>query len=328
MRMWGWIVLGALTALLAYLALVAVAPRFDLRVFGTTAPVVAQAISFPAVWTLVLGMGAVAATVVAVIARAHPLLRNGSVVLAVLAVVTALAWAQPWPTSRDRESGRLLSVVTWNTEGALTADALAAVLADSRADVLVLPETSRASLDAALAGARNAVAAREYARFTSGTDAGTPPVSVLTRKALAYRAVPTTQVSYGTLLLTSPSAPRIIAAHPAAPVPALLERWRREVPALLRQAGCSDPHAGPTILAGDLNSSRQHGTLSRLGRCVDVQEAVGNRWAHTWPTSVPAWLGTTIDHVIVSGGVRPESARVLQYGVSDHRALLTTVRDG
>jgi endonuclease/exonuclease/phosphatase (EEP) superfamily protein YafD len=59
--------------------------------------------------------------------------------------------------------------------------------------------------------------------------------------------------------------------------------------------------------------------------CGDAASQRGSALVPTWPTSMPRWLGTEIDHVFSNTG-HAESFEVLDLPYSDHRAILTTLR--
>jgi endonuclease/exonuclease/phosphatase family metal-dependent hydrolase len=118
-----------------------------------------------------------------------------------------------------------------------------------------------------------------------------------------------------------PHAIRILAVHTAAPVSGSMPAWRSDL-AALRNWCQSTPT--PLVVVGDFNATLDHLEMRSLG-CSDVAAEVGRGLTGTWPTSLPAWLGVQIDHVLVGGGITPNSARVLDLPGSDHRAVLARV---
>jgi endonuclease/exonuclease/phosphatase (EEP) superfamily protein YafD len=114
---------------------------------------------------------------------------------------------------------------------------------------------------------------------------------------------------------------RLVGVHTAAPVSGSVPAWRADLEAL---ATWCQHTATPIVLAGDFNATLDHRELRSLG-CTDVAAAVGRGLTGTWPTSLPAWLGVQIDHVLVGGGITPSGARVLNLPGSDHRAVLARV---
>jgi endonuclease/exonuclease/phosphatase (EEP) superfamily protein YafD len=112
-----------------------------------------------------------------------------------------------------------------------------------------------------------------------------------------------------------------VAVHTAAPVSGSVPAWRADLAALGRWCHSTPP---PVLLVGDFNATLDHPELRSLD-CTDVAAAAGQGLVGTWPTSLPAWVGTQIDHVLVGGGITPNSARVLDLPGSDHRAVLARV---
>jgi endonuclease/exonuclease/phosphatase (EEP) superfamily protein YafD len=122
------------------------------------------------------------------------------------------------------------------------------------------------------------------------------------------------------------SGPTIIAAHPVAPIPGYLDHWQADLRWL------ADVCAGENvILAGDLNSTIDHyaglanDPASTLGDCTDAAAATGNAAVGTWPTRIPALLGSPIDHVMATDEWRATGVRVIQnldQAGSDHRPIV------
>lgn len=116
-------------------------------------------------------------------------------------------------------------------------------------------------------------------------------------------------------------AVRVVAVHTAAPVSGSVPAWRADLAAL---RGWCQPDATPVVLVGDFNATLDHRELRSLG-CTDVAAEVGRGLTGTWPTSLPAWLGVQIDHILVGGGITSSDARVLDLPGSDHRAVLARI---
>ncbi|MFC5142628.1 endonuclease/exonuclease/phosphatase family protein [Actinomycetospora rhizophila] len=100
---------------------------------------------------------------------------------------------------------------------------------------------------------------------------------------------------------------------PVAPTPGFVERWSDELDALATWRAAA---GGPTVIAGDLNTTTEHRALAPLGDA----RAPGS--PPTWPTRWPRWLGFRIDHVLAGGGIAVRATRVLDLPGSDHRAVL------
>ncbi|MGT2424931.1 endonuclease/exonuclease/phosphatase family protein [Amnibacterium kyonggiense] len=92
-------------------------------------------------------------------------------------------------------------------------------------------------------------------------------------------------------------------------------------------ARCSERNV---LIAGDFNATIDHldglgPAQGRLRDCRDAALATGNAAVGTWPTSVPALMGTPIDHVLATPNWRFTGFRVLaddDAAGSDHRPVL------
>ncbi|MDQ0743615.1 endonuclease/exonuclease/phosphatase family metal-dependent hydrolase [Clavibacter sp. B3I6] len=110
-----------------------------------------------------------------------------------------------------------------------------------------------------------------------------------------------------------------------------MENWRADL-AWLGQR-CDE---GNVIIAGDFNATLDHmsrygGTpterdqVTDLGQCVDAARASGNAAVGTWPTDIPALLGTPIDHIMATPGWAVTGFRVVEDrdgAGSDHRPIV------
>jgi len=126
--------------------------------------------------------------------------------------------------------------------------------------------------------------------------------------------------------------PRIVAVHAVAPVRWELRNWRSDLDWLAEQCAGDD-----VILAGDFNATLDHFAGrgvdgGDLGRCRDAALASGWAGVGTWPTDVPEFFGSPIDHVLATPNWEVSSFRVvgeLDQTGSDHRPIVTTlVRSG
>lgn len=303
------------------------------------APVAALAVSFR-------GASVVAAVGLAVVLTAVGFVLHGARrllgVLALLLVAFALA-----------EGGVLLSrgigapdvpvaerydvtVLSWNTLGdSVPAQAVAAAAADNHADVVALPETTedRAQEVAGLLAERGT----RFRVFSASQQDGVPArsTSLLVAESLgAYARVPDVGDTHTVpSVVVDPAggqnAPRIVAVHTLAPYDPDPVDWRAD---LRWAAGRCDGRN--VILAGDFNATVDHfvglgrGT-AQLGACRDAGLATGNAAVGTWPTSMPALIGTPIDHVLATANWRFTGFRVLadeDAAGSDHRPVLARLR--
>lgn len=97
------------------------------------------------------------------------------------------------------------------------------------------------------------------------------------------------------------------------------QKWAGEV----REAMSACAAAPFGILGGDFNATRDHTfTLPDCGY-VDVLAASGAGGWGTWPTELPAWLGTPIDRILVDPAHWvPVAGWVIDVPGSDHRAVV------
>ena len=125
------------------------------------------------------------------------------------------------------------------------------------------------------------------------------------------------------------TGPTIIAVHAVAPINWEMSNWRSDLDWLALQ--CS---AGDVIMAGDFNSTVDHmsgraaSAGAVLGGCADAALARGSGGVGTWPTFLPALLGSPIDHVLATPNWRVLSMTVLESedsAGSDHRPILATL---
>ncbi|MCD2185623.1 endonuclease/exonuclease/phosphatase family protein [Actinomycetospora soli] len=212
------------------------------------------------------------------------------------------------------------TVLTLNTDrGRADVDALAALVRERAADVVVLPEAGN------LYRARLTALLPDYRGWSA--DAPSPDDAASTSLLLGPR-VPAPQIRsvpgrlFGTLDATV-SGVRIVAVHVAAPVPpGQVGLWRDDLARLVAPA-CGSRPASPTIVAGDLNATADHSVLrAATAGCTDALPSVGSGTVATYPTDLPRWFGLQIDHVLVGGGLGVADAEVLDVPGSDHRAVL------
>ena len=245
----------------------------------------------------------------------------GLVGLLGLAAVVPRAVADPAPDGSA--DGDTLTVLTLNTfVGRVDVDDLAALVRDRSPDLVALPEAGAALRDrlrSRLAGDdgpgyRSAVA-------QDAEDAS--PMTVLVRGDLGHTTVTEDRRgAYPSVVVDLPRV-RFVAVHPQAPKPGDTRQWVRDVADVARWCTGSRP----TIVAGDLNATRDHRELrDATASCTDAAPSVGEGLVGTWPAGLPRLLGAQIDHVLTTGGPRPTAAEVLDVAGTDHRALLVTVR--
>lgn len=231
-----------------------------------------------------------------------------------------------------------LTVLSWNTLGEnVSVDVIAQLIVEHDADIVVLPETTRAYGDAV----RAAVAPSGY--DLQVLDLAYDDIS----KARSTVVLITTELGDytrddsrgGTETLPSVLAvpadgtgPVIVGAHPVAPVPGEMPAWRQGLQWLA--ARCAGENV---ILAGDLNSTLDHyvgvdeasNASGGLGGCRDGARLTGNAAVGTWPATLPTLLGAPIDHVMATPNWEFVGFRVigsLDGAGSDHRPVVAQLR--
>jgi endonuclease/exonuclease/phosphatase (EEP) superfamily protein YafD len=117
----------------------------------------------------------------------------------------------------------------------------------------------------------------------------------------------------------------IVSVHPLYPMGwDTAETWGRDLRALPAPAADGTPR----VLAGDFNATLDHTNLKYLlgTGYTDVAEATGGGLHPTWPSS-ESWVPplVTIDHILTSKGMAPQSYRTFDVAGADHRAILATV---
>lgn len=225
-----------------------------------------------------------------------------------------------------------LTVFSWNTMGAgAGAKSIADQALAAHADIVSLPETT-------------ASVGKDIAAMM--TEQGHP-------MAMLSRAFDNTYKAHSTVLListqlgtytlddtvgttsTSPSivahparagSPVIVAAHAISPSPKGLGQWRDDLGWLAKR--CTQPNI---IMAGDFNASVDNLSglgPSAMGNCGDVALALGAGSIGTWPSNIPALLGTQIDHVFYSAEWKATGITIdpsFTHKTSDHRPVIATL---
>ncbi len=261
-----------------------------------------------------------------------------AVALAVPAVV-AVAWQLPVPRTRPRPSARplreseatILRVLTINVQGGW-ADPAALVEAVRRggADVLAVQELTPGMV-AGLAQA----GLRSLLPFSHLEDRpGSAGTGIWARWPLVpLPSVPGLRAATPRARINPPGGfpVTVTAVHPAAPFKGRARLWQRELEIL--RSVLADT-AGPQVVAGDFNASRDHQPFRALLAVgfMECADAAGRRlWpGFTWPVelyrrrvAVPVMR---LDHVLLSqdAGVVREATMTRIPG-SDHRAVLAVV---
>ncbi|MDD7923618.1 endonuclease/exonuclease/phosphatase family protein [Actinomycetospora chibensis] len=262
------------------------------------------------------GLGVVAGVLAARSSRARP----AALGAAGVAGFVLAAGRRPGATSAGPVTLTVLVANVW--QGRADPEALAAIVETERPDLVVLPESGerfRARLEDRLKPDLGYVAhcappPRPHRHVPEHPDG--PWTTVLTAPSLGDVRVARLVSGglYGWLEVTGGElgAARVLATHTVAPVPGLVDRWADELDLVAAWRAAAP---GPTVVAGDLNTTVEHRALAALGDG-------GVPGPPTWPRRWPRWLGFRIDHVLAGGGLAVRTARVLDLPGSDHRAVL------
>ena len=225
-----------------------------------------------------------------------------------------------------------VTVLSWNTLGDLPgADTIAQLAIEVGADIVVLPETSRAAGEAvasimgdsglpmaAYTSAYDEVSKARSTTLLISTDLGDYTVDEEVRTTSVLPSVVATPADG--------SGPTIIAVHPVAPIPGEMEHWREDLQWV--KNACV---GGNVIMAGDFNSTMDHfaglatAPDAAIGECLDAAATTDNAAVGTWPVAIPALLGAPIDHVMSTANWRATGMRVIETqddSGSDHRPVV------
>jgi len=325
------ILTAAITLALAAVLLVVGWPQL----FGLErAPGIAHAVSFRGIAFVVALALIVLFTLVALISPGLRRFVSGlALLLVVFAAVTlgVLGMRGLGNPSMPTKAPEELTVLNWNTLGdAPGAQAIANLIVEQEADVVSLPETSVATANEV--GALLADQGRTMQVLTLPFDdvskARTTSLLISTRLGEYVRDDSQGSTPGLPSIVAVPadgSGPTIIAAHPIAPVPGEFRNWLAGITWLSEM--CDAPNV---ILAGDLNATLDHFAGlgidgAELGACHDAAKATGNAAVGTWPTTLPEFLATPIDHVMATDGWKFVGFRVigsLDGAGSDHRPVV------
>lgn len=282
-----------------------------------------------------LGLALLAALVLAVprARRSRPGRAAAGVLLLGAALQLGVLASRGWDgdVPRSRVDGDVV-VLAFNTLGVVPSDELAPLVLAHDADLAVLTETEPRTAEATAALLTDAGRPTTALVRRTGDDAVSSTAllvsdhlgryeitGTLPTMLAGFRAAPTTGAG------ERPAGPVVVAAHPMAPVSrAAMPQWRTET-ARVRDACAGEPGV---VVAGDLNATLDHPALRDLGPCRDAAQEAGAAALGTWPASLPSWLATPIDHVLVDDAAwEVVGFDVLgAVGRSDHRPVVAHLR--
>ncbi|WP_300012412.1 endonuclease/exonuclease/phosphatase family protein [Pseudonocardia sp.] len=244
-------------------------------------------------------------------------------VLAVLVTATGTLATRALP-GPDTD-GPVLTVLALNVhDGGAPVGATAALIADERPDLVALPEAG-AEYRSRLAPLVEPLGYRLFGSTGEGVG-DIDGVSALAHADLGDVTAtvdPTTPFPSVVLTGGALGALRFVGFHSIAPVPGRIRQWRSDLAHVA--TWCAAPTAA--IVAGDFNATLDHSAFrSGTAGCGDAAEQAGAGLVGTWPSSWPRAVGTQIDHVVATRGLRAESLDVHDVTGTDHRAVLSRLR--
>ncbi|TFD53154.1 endonuclease/exonuclease/phosphatase family protein [Cryobacterium sp. Hh11] len=233
-----------------------------------------------------------------------------------------------------------VTVLSWNTLGdAPGAAVIAAQALAQNADVVTLPETTEetgiliaeAMRDAGRPMWVHTLAFDLVSKARSTTVLISPDLGDYTVTNAAGSGPPGNTNVLPTVVAepVDGTGPTIVAVHAVAPIQYEMSNWRSDLDWLATQCLGDD-----VIMAGDFNSTLDHmaGRASVggsvLGNCSDAALSVGAASVGTWPTAMPALLGSPIDHVMATPNWRVLDLQVIESldeAGSDHRPIVATL---
>ena len=225
-----------------------------------------------------------------------------------------------------------VTVLSWNTLGdAPSAETVGSLALESDADIVTLPETTNA-FGLEVAAVMKAAGRPMWVNTTAFDQISkSRSTTVLSSADLGSYTVDDSVGQTATLPTVvmrpdSGSGPTIIAVHAVAPIPGEFRNWQADLDWLAHTC-----RGDNIIMAGDFNATLDHmsglassGTTA-LGDCADAALATGNAAVSTWPTTLPALLGSPIDHAMATENWRATGMRVVQDqdgAGSDHRPIV------
>ncbi|MBM9468181.1 endonuclease/exonuclease/phosphatase family protein [Nakamurella leprariae] len=242
------------------------------------------------------------------------------------AVVAGRGWATG-PVAGEPD----LVVVGFNTQigaerDATSVDELVALVTDTGADVVSLPETPREVADQV--AARLAEQDRGFQVFsTRESRRPTSETSLLVAEDVGpYEQTDAPDTVLGTVRArpVGHDGPVLVAVHAGSPVRATgWDRWAASVATAVAQAAPTVDGTG-TVVVGDFNATVDHAPMRDLpDGVVDAASAAGRGAEGTWPSSRPVLLASPIDHVLVDGNTfLVLGTHTVRVSDSDHRAVV------
>ena len=312
--------------------------------------VVAHLVSFRAVAVIGAVVGLVLLGVLRFIRPLRRTLGMAMVLLALFGIANVgILASRGFTTTVSPTQGQLsaeadadsVTVLSWNTLGdAPGAAVIAAQALAQNADVVTLPETTEetgiliaeAMRDAGRPMWVHTLAFDLVSKARSTTVLISPDLGDYTVTNAAGSGPPGNTNVLPTVVAepVDGTGPTIVAVHAVAPIQYEMSNWRSDLDWLATQCLGDD-----VIMAGDFNSTLDHmagrasvGGGSVLGNCSDAALSIGSASVGTWPTAIPALLGSPIDHVMATPNWRVLDLQVIESldeAGSDHRPIVATL---
>jgi endonuclease/exonuclease/phosphatase family metal-dependent hydrolase len=249
------------------------------------------------------------------------------------ATLTATLAPRAWPRPQPLATGPVLRVLTANLlAGRAAPEPLVDLAARTDADVLFVQELSQQATDRlAKAGLGD-----QFPHLIS--DLGTEVergngIYAKYPMRMCGPMPPTSSVQPIVALAFPPMPVRLVSVHMFTPKqpwsPAGMSRWRDDLAVLAALPLPGGPADPPSIVAGDFNSTLDHGGFRRLveGRLADAARETGRGLTPTW-SPAPYWpVGLlAIDHILVDRRCAVLRTSVHRLPGTDHRAVFARVR--
>lgn len=216
----------------------------------------------------------------------------GALAQAVVLVQRGVGAGDASPVARPAGA---VTVLVLNTQGAVGPEALAALVVAQDADVVVLPETLRATAERAAAlAAEQGRSLQVLADDGAGGSVGA--TALLVDDELGTYVIDDHHPGpLGSFTARGDGAGPVVAAvHPSPPLPGDMATWRSGTATAV---GLCTTTAD--VVAGDFNATLDHPSLAaRPPGCRDAAEGRAAA-SGTWPSSWPRVLSAPIDHVLV-----------------------------
>lgn len=256
-----------------------------------------------------------------------------------VAVLSARGLGQADASHAAADPVEKVTVLAWNTLGEVPdAQTIVDLALDEGADVISLPETTEPLGEQVAIAMReggrpmwvHTLAFDEIAKARSTTLLISPDLGAYEVTSADWEGPPGNTNTLPSVVAdpVDGAGPRIVAVHAVAPIRWELRNWRSDLDWIAEQ--CSGENV---ILAGDFNATLDHFEGrgvdgGDLGRCRDAARDGGAAGVGTWPTNVPEFFGSPIDHVLATPDWEVSSFRVvgeLDGAGSDHRPIVTTL---